>query len=89
MGGLRSPSGLAPGVQCNLAAEAAFGREDFHARRANMMALSQKYYDLLWAVFHFGGYCNSYLATLATGTSRQNTLARLKTWFTEIISERF
>lgn len=39
--------------------------------------LSQKDHDLLWGVFHFGGYCNSYIATLATVTSRQNTLNRL------------
>jgi len=39
--------------------------------------LSQKDHDLLWGIFHFGGYCNSHIATLATGVSRQNTLVRL------------
>jgi len=43
-----------------------------------MMDLSQKDYDLLSGIYHFGGYCNSYIATLATGTSRRNTQLRLK-----------
>lgn len=43
-----------------------------------MRDLSPKDYDLLWGVYHFGGYCNSYIATLATETSRRNTQFRLK-----------
>jgi hypothetical protein len=44
-----------------------------------MRDLSHKDYDLLWGVYHFGGYCNSYSATLATGISRRKTFDRLKT----------
>jgi hypothetical protein len=43
----------------------------------DMTDLSPKNRDLLLGIFHFGGYCNSQSATLATRTSRQNTLARL------------
>ena len=42
-----------------------------------MRDLSQKDHELLWGIFHFGGYCNSHIATMATGVSRQNTLVRL------------
>jgi hypothetical protein len=42
-----------------------------------MRDLSQKDHDLLWGIFHFGGYCNSRIATLSTGISRRKTLDRL------------
>ena len=42
-----------------------------------MFDLSQKDHDLLWGIFHFGGYCNSQIAMAPTGVSRQNTLVRL------------
>jgi hypothetical protein len=43
-----------------------------------MTDLSPADRDLLWGIFHFGGYSNSAIATLATGTSRRNTQLRLK-----------
>lgn len=42
-----------------------------------MRDLSQKDHDLLWGIYHFGGYCNSCIATLATGISRRKTFDHL------------
>ena len=42
-----------------------------------MTDLSPRDHDFLWGIFHFGGYCNSRIATLATGISRRKTLDHL------------
>jgi hypothetical protein len=48
-----------------------------HRDEEDMTDLSPTDHDFLWGIFHFGGYSNSRIATLATGISRRKTLDRL------------